>query len=243
MLAKILSSRSRCFWHSEVASASAEREEERARADDGRKGVGKGIPRRVGESASDRRAQGVAGPPGHVHEPEGEALGEPDALGGVGKEGHRRCPEGAKGDTREDQNGDERPGPVGQREGDQDHHGAAQGDAKRQQPSVAVGDTPYHGREEHLDYPRCDPGEGLADMAVRLGEAVTATDSNGTYGFYNLQPGPYAVRLETERPGETYQPVSDREIGVELRPGAPLLGVDFRVVPRDKPVILQGTVK
>ena len=90
---------------------------------------------------------------------------------------------------------------------------------------------------------RCDPGEGLADMAVRLGEAVTATDSNGTYGFYNMQPGPYAVRLETERPGETYQPVSDREIGVELRPGAPLVGVDFRVVPRDKPVILQGTVR
>jgi Carboxypeptidase regulatory-like domain/SdrD B-like domain len=90
---------------------------------------------------------------------------------------------------------------------------------------------------------RCDAGEGLANMAVRLGDAVTATDSSGAYGFYNLQPGPYEVRLELDRPGETYAAASSQTISVELRPGAPLLGVDFRVAPKEKPTFLQGTIR
>ena len=86
---------------------------------------------------------------------------------------------------------------------------------------------------------RLDPDEGRANMAVRLGDAVTATDISGAYGFYNLQPGPYEVRLETNRPGETYESASNPDVTVELRHGAPVGGVDFRVAPRDKPVILQ----
>jgi SdrD B-like domain len=90
---------------------------------------------------------------------------------------------------------------------------------------------------------RYEPGEGRANMAVRLGEAVTATDSSGAYGFFNLQPGSYEVRLETNRPGETYEAASSQDIGVELRPGAPVAGVDFRVAPKEKPMFLQGTTR
>ena len=72
---------------------------------------------------------------------------------------------------------------------------------------------------------------------------MTATDSSGAYGFYNLQPGLYEVRLELGRPGETYAAASSQTISVELRPGAPLLRVDFRVAPKEKPTFLQGTIR
>jgi hypothetical protein len=40
---------------------------------------------------------------------------------------------------------------------------------------------------------QCDPGEGRPGMAVRLSDQVTATDAQGMYGFYNLQPNAYVV--------------------------------------------------
>ena len=45
------------------------------------------------------------------------------------------------------------------------------------------------------------------------------------------------------RPGETYAAASSQTISVELRPGAPLLRVDFRVAPKEKPTFLQGTIR
>jgi hypothetical protein len=72
-------------------------------------------------------------------------------------------------------------------------------------------------------------------MAVRLGDAVTATDSSGAYGFYNLQPGRYEVRLETNRPGETYEAAFSPDLTVELRPGAPVAGVDSASHPGTDP--------
>lgn len=86
---------------------------------------------------------------------------------------------------------------------------------------------------------RFDRGEGRPRMALHLGDRVTATDADGAYGFYNLQPGQYVVRLDTDRPGEAYMAMSDPEVTVELKSGRPALGIDFRIALKDKPVILQ----
>jgi hypothetical protein len=86
---------------------------------------------------------------------------------------------------------------------------------------------------------RFDRGEGRPRMALHLGDRVTATDADGAYGFYNLQPGQYVVRLDTDRPGELYTATSAPEVTVDLHSGRPALDIDFRIALKEKPVILQ----
>ena len=46
---------------------------------------------------------------------------------------------------------------------------------------------------------RFDRGEGVAGVAVHLGDRTTSTDNDGAYTFSNLWPSNYALTLDTGR--------------------------------------------
>jgi hypothetical protein len=81
---------------------------------------------------------------------------------------------------------------------------------------------------------RFDSGEGVRGAVLRAGDRLTATDQSGSYSFYNLWPGAYEVRLQSVP--ESFQ-IEIQIIPVTLLDGAPVTGADFRVKPRDKPII------
>ena len=70
------------------------------------------------------------------------------------------------------------------------------------------------------------------------------TDAEGAYGFYNLVPNHYQVRLDTERLGRELTVASADAIDVELEAtGRARTGIDFRVTTRQKPIVLQRTFR
>lgn len=87
---------------------------------------------------------------------------------------------------------------------------------------------------------RADADEGLAGVAVRLGDRLTATDRDGNYSVYNLWPGVYVVTLGT-LPAEFEAPTVEKT--VTLRDGAPVTGADFRVFPKTKPIVWERLTK
>jgi hypothetical protein len=84
---------------------------------------------------------------------------------------------------------------------------------------------------------RFDPGEGVADAVLRLGERVTGTNSEGAYDFYNVLPGSHAVELEIGRLPSGVEAGERSRVTVELREDRPANGIDFVVVAKTKPVI------
>lgn len=90
-----------------------------------------------------------------------------------------------------------------------------------------------------------DRGEGVANVVMRLSPAdrATMTDEDGAYGFYNLPPGAYDVRVDSERLSAALSIVSAPAIAVDLEAaGTARTGLDFRVSPRDKPIVIQRTL-
>jgi hypothetical protein len=85
---------------------------------------------------------------------------------------------------------------------------------------------------------RFDAGEALGGAAVRVGDRLTATDDEGRYSVYNLWPETYVIRLQG-LPADVEAPVLEQT--VTLMDGAPVVGADFRVVPKVKP-IMWGTL-
>lgn len=90
---------------------------------------------------------------------------------------------------------------------------------------------------------RFDAGEGRAGIALRTGEHVTATDADGAYGFFNLEPGRYTVQLDTDRLGDGYAAASEPAITVQLDAGRPAVGVDFTLTSKQRPVVLQKVTR
>jgi protocatechuate 3,4-dioxygenase beta subunit len=86
-----------------------------------------------------------------------------------------------------------------------------------------------------------DDGEGVTNAVVATNESVTATDASGSYAFYNQSPGPYKIRLDVKRLAKGLGPASPAELDVELSAGQPLLGADFRVEPKDMPIMMRKT--
>jgi hypothetical protein len=91
-----------------------------------------------------------------------------------------------------------------------------------------------------------DRGEGVANVVMRLSpdEHATITDEDGAYGFYNLPPGAYDVRVDSQRLSTALSIVSAPVIAVALEAaGTARPGIDFRVGPRDKPIVIQRTLR
>lgn len=84
-----------------------------------------------------------------------------------------------------------------------------------------------------------DVGEGVANAVVGVNGSVTATTETGAYAFYNQPPGRYRIRLDVTRLAKGLAPVSPADLDVELTPDSPLIGVDFRVEKRDRPVLMR----
>jgi hypothetical protein len=72
---------------------------------------------------------------------------------------------------------------------------------------------------------------------VTLGDdRATVTDEDGRYGFYNLRPGDYIVRIELASidPDAETAAVEQR---ISLAADHPMTGLDFRVTIRPKPIV------
>jgi hypothetical protein len=87
---------------------------------------------------------------------------------------------------------------------------------------------------------RYDPGEGIAGAVLHLDGFATATTTDGDFGFYNIEPGHYTVRLDPQRLPEGYRALGPAEIAVDLPADRPVTGVDFQVEKPAIPIILQG---
>lgn len=110
--------------------------------------------------------------------------------------------------------------------------------------------VPLHAIDGHVFIDRnangeFDDGEGVPNVVLRLsrGDDATMTDENGAYGFYNLPPGTYDVRVDAERLSGALSIASAPTIAVDLEAaGTARMGIDFRVVPREKPIVIQRTL-
>ncbi|PWT80410.1 MAG: hypothetical protein C5B57_12290 [Blastocatellia bacterium] len=85
-----------------------------------------------------------------------------------------------------------------------------------------------------------DVGEQVSSVVIRLGDRATTTDSDGTYGFYNLEPGEYEVRIDLTRLSPEYEPASRTEIAVTLSPERAATGTDFQLARKQRKVIMQN---
>jgi hypothetical protein len=70
---------------------------------------------------------------------------------------------------------------------------------------------------------------------------TTLTDSNGSYGFYDLAPGQYEVSVDKDRLNrelDVFPPSAGITI---LDSGTSSPGQDFRLVVKQKPIIMQSS--
>jgi len=88
---------------------------------------------------------------------------------------------------------------------------------------------------------RLDDDEALANAVVRLGDSGTATltSQSGVFDFYNLQPGRYAVWLDTARLRPDLALISQGRLTVDLQPDRPATNVDFRLAVHDRPILMR----
>jgi hypothetical protein len=85
-----------------------------------------------------------------------------------------------------------------------------------------------------------DEGESLQGAVVVLNdERATTSDRNGNYGFYNLVPGAYVIRLDRSSLGRDLQ-VGTASQRVTLIDGRPAAGIDLAVLAAARPVIWTG---
>jgi hypothetical protein len=83
--------------------------------------------------------------------------------------------------------------------------------------------------------------EGIAGVVVRLDEngPATMTADNGEFHFYNLQPGPYVVWVDTTRLRLDLGTVGSGRRRVELQPDRASTDVELAVSRREKPVLMK----
>lgn len=88
---------------------------------------------------------------------------------------------------------------------------------------------------------RIDEQTGMGGIVVRLDRdgPATITDDEGAFHFYNLQPGPYQVWVDTARLRQDLQVVGPARRTVDLQPDRPANNVDFRVSAREKPILMK----
>jgi hypothetical protein len=101
-------------------------------------------------------------------------------------------------------------------------------------PLDSIGGRVYRDRNTNG---RFDTGEGQPGVVVRMGELVTATSVDGGYGFYNLAPGRYTVRIDRERLADALA-IIEAEHVVSLEPGQPVTTANFALSDKQKPVML-----
>jgi hypothetical protein len=86
---------------------------------------------------------------------------------------------------------------------------------------------------------RADEGEGVGRVLLRAGARATLSAEDGSYAFYNLEPGVYAVQLIVERLPGAYELASEPLQVVELKAGSSAQVPEFRLVGKQKEIIFQ----
>ena len=81
---------------------------------------------------------------------------------------------------------------------------------------------------------------GVSGVVIHLGDAVTVTDVTGAFRFYNLAPGMYTVRLDTEHLSTTLAPVGVTALPVTLQPSGESEELLLKVMPHEKDIIYQN---
>ena len=85
---------------------------------------------------------------------------------------------------------------------------------------------------------RFDDGEGVQGAVVRLQDRVTATDRDGAYHFYNVWPGDYQVQIDAAHLPAVFAIGSASDTrSITLAADGPVVGADFRVIEKTKPII------
>lgn len=82
-----------------------------------------------------------------------------------------------------------------------------------------------------------DAGEGLAEIPVAANDHVTATDKDGNFGFFNLEPGHYLVRIPVEYLDKKYTVRGSMLANVDLPPKGSITNLEFRLDFKKKPII------
>ncbi len=85
--------------------------------------------------------------------------------------------------------------------------------------------------------PSTDKPEGAEGAALRLGTQATVTDRDGTFGFYNVEPGKLTVALDTSRLSGDWEAASPTTQTVEVLPDKTTSGLVFHIRRREKPVV------
>ncbi len=89
-----------------------------------------------------------------------------------------------------------------------------------------------------------DFGEGVPNVVVRSGtQSATTTDEEGAYGFYNLPPSHHRIWVDADRLSRDLTIASEGVAEIDLdAEGRSRTGVDFRVVPKQKPIVFQKSL-
>jgi len=94
----------------------------------------------------------------------------------------------------------------------------------------------YEDRNKNGQY---DPGEGIPGVVLGVDGRITASDSKGSYGFYNLPPGNYRIYLDLERLPDAYEVEGETEKYVDMVSYKPVTGIDFTLKTKKKEIIFQ----
>jgi hypothetical protein len=89
-------------------------------------------------------------------------------------------------------------------------------------------------RNENGSY---DRGEGVPNIAVCANERATATDKEGMFSFYNLEPGIYLIRIASEVLNSRYVVVGPDRLEAELKPRESISDVKFQIAEKKRPII------
>ena len=70
------------------------------------------------------------------------------------------------------------------------------------------------------------PAGAVTGVVLRLKDFATAPLADGSFGFYNLDPGNYTIELDKDRLPSGYEPASPTMANVALTSDAPTRGVE-----------------
>lgn len=87
---------------------------------------------------------------------------------------------------------------------------------------------------------KCDSEEGISGVVLGVDGRITASDSKGSYGFYNLLPGNYRIYLDLERLPNGYEVEGETEKYVEIVSYKTVTGIDFTLKTKKKKIIFQN---
>jgi len=86
---------------------------------------------------------------------------------------------------------------------------------------------------------KMDEDEGVQNIVIHLGDLATATDPDGTFAFYNVEPGSHIARLDVGRLPLGMFAVSAADAPFTLLPDGGAPKILFQLVKREKDTIFE----